>query len=614
MPGLVGFCKPDSSAVGARSALDRMARALETESRFQVALHSEPGVGLGRVGLPNQESAASLVWNEDETVCVVMEGELYDDAPLRASLDGERLRTTAQAELVLRLYERFGEACAEKLNGSFAFAIWDRRTRTLLVVNDRLGLFPIYYAQAAGGVLFGSGVRALLADPGLSRQVDKVAVGQFVVYDHMLGDRTLLAAARLLPQGTVMTVRDGALRIRPYWTLRYPEVYRPLAEADYVEQFLHHLRQAVARQKPDARPTAMLLSGGLDSRLLLGLLHEGGAQVRTLTFGIPGCDDARVASEVASAVGASHRFVELKPDWLAGLADEAVRLTDGLANVVNLHVLAPLEAESQFAQVLYKGFMGDALFGFALKRQMWGDYDSETRYRVHLGAHTEQGVVNYDDRQRAGLFTEAFKGAIGDAIGQTYRDGMERSGASQLANQRLYFDLTQRVPRMTLNGVEAARSRAVVRLPFCDNDLLDFALTVPPGFQFERYLPKAALTRHYPRLAQIPMAGTGRPLSVCARDIAVQAKTLVSWHLRRAGLGWMAARERRPYKDYDRWFRTILRPWVESILLQPRALERGYFEPDYVRRIAAEHAAGANHAVRLGALLTLELWHRQFLD
>ena len=167
---------------------------------------------------------------------------------------------------------------------------------------------------------------------------------------------------------------------------------------------------------------------------------------------------------------------------------------------------------------------------------------------------------------------------------------------------------------MTLNGVEVARSRAIVRLPFCDNDLVDFALTVPPGFLFERYLPKAALVTYYPRLAQIPVAGTGRPLTSCLRDVTVQFKSLVSWHLRKSGLGWLAPRERRPYKDYDKWFRTLLRPWVEGILLQPRTLDRGYFRPEYVRQIAAEHMAGTNHAVRIGALLTVELWHRQFVD
>ena len=209
------------------------------------------------------------------------------------------------------------------------------------------------------------------------------------------------------------------------------------------------------------------------------------ADIQTLTFGIPGCDDARIASEVAAALGTSHQFLELKPDWLLGLAEEAVRITDGLGNIVNLHVLAPLEANGRSDQVLYKGYLGDALLGYALKRQMWGDYEAETRYQVHMGVHGEHGVVNYDRLEQTKLFTESFQDQVGHAVCQAYREGMDKSGSSQLANQRLYFDLTQRVPRMTLNGVEAARgpsrhSSAVLRQRsdrFCPDRASGFSLS-----------------------------------------------------------------------------------------------------------------------------------------
>lgn len=593
-----------------------MAKALESDSRFQATLHDEAGAGLGHVGLKAQGGPSRLVWNHDESVCLVLEGEIYDVPALERSLAGEPAPRAgrSQAELLLRLYERFGDEFASRLNGAFVVAIWNGRARRLTVANDRQGQCPVYYARVNGGVLFAAGVRALLADPDLNRSVDKVAVNQFLVYDHMLDDRTLVDAVRLLPQASLLTHENGQTTVRPYWTLRYPESYEPQPEAAYIEQFMHHLRQAVERQKPDDRPSGVLLSGGLDSRILLGLLKGFDNRIETLTFGIPGCDDARVASEVAAALGTRHTFLELRPDWLRHLADEAVRLTDGLGNIVNLHVLAPLEAQGRSDQVFYKGYLGDALLGYALKRQMWADYEGETRYQVHHAVHGEHGVINYDQPAQSRLFTERFRADVGGAVGQAYRDGMDRSGSSQLANQRLYFDLTQRAPRMTLNGVQVARARGVVRLPFCDNDLVDFVLTVPPGFLFERFLQKAALIKYFPGLAKIPLEGTGRPMLTCARDVMIQTKGLLSWHLRRAGLGWLVPREGRPYKDYDTWFRTILRPWVEDTLLQPRALERGYLQPEYIRQLVAEQMGGANHGVRIGGLLTLELWHRQFLD
>jgi asparagine synthase (glutamine-hydrolysing) len=593
-----------------------MAQALEADPRYAVALHHEGGVGLGRVGLPSFGSQHEVVWNREQTRCLVLEGELYDVARLRQSLSeaGDRSEIRNQAALLLALYERFGADAIATLNGAFVAAMWDRQARQLVVFNDRLGLFPLYYARVGEDLLFGSGVRALLADPALNRAVDHVAINQFLVFDHVLDDRTMLSSVRLLPQGSILTLRDGRLCIRRYWTPRYPEVYEPQAEEAYVEQFAHYLRQAVARQQPDDRPTAVLLSGGLDSRLLLGPLVEQGHDVQTLTFGIPGCDDASVAAELAKRLGTRHRFFELKADWLLEKAGEAVRVTDGLANIVNMHVLATSEEQGRHAEVVYKGFLGDAILGFALKPQMWGDYSRDTSYDVHLAVHRSHGVINYDEREQGRLLTDAFRASVGDGVARAYRTGMDKAGVSQLANQRLYFDLTQRVPRMTLNGVEAARGRTVVRLPFADNDLVDFVLGVPPGFLFERRLPKAALVKYFPKLAQIPLASTGRPLTSCSRDIYIQARQLLAWHLRKHGLGWLAGRERQPYKDYDKWFRNGLRPWAEGVLLEPRTLNRGYFRPDSIRRLLAEHASGTNHAVRLGALLTVELWHRQFVD
>lgn len=593
-----------------------MGHALEPEDRFVRARHWEEGFGFARVGLDRFGSGGEVVWNADRSRALLFEGELYDAGVLEQELRAAGWQGTAanQGSLLLAAYEQLGVAGLDRLHGAFCAAVWDPQQRQLVLFNDRFGLFPLYYARVGAGVVFGSGVRALLADPQLDRRVDLVAINEFLVYDHLLDDRTLLENVRLLPQSSVLTCAEGRFSIEPFWTLQYPTTYMPQSEPAYVEGLLHHLRASVKRQRPAGEPAAVLLSGGLDSRLLLGLLTEIGEKVDGLTFGVPGCDDARVAAEVAAAVRAPYHFFELPPDWLKHKAFEAVRLTDGMGNVVNLHALATLEPEAARARVLYKGFMGDALLGFAIKRQMWADYPPDVAVEVHHGVHNEQGVINYDSAEQAKLLTDDFRANVGTAVSDAYRAGMDRAKVAQLANQRLYFDFTQRVPRMTLNGVEVVRSRAIARVPFCDNDLLDFALTVPPGFLFERYLPKMVLTRHFTELAQIPVAGTGRPLAFCARDLAVQTRDLLAWHLGRVGLGSLVARPRRPYKDYNGWFRGVLRGWVEELLLDKRALDRGYFRPEYIKQLVAEHMNGTNHAVRLGALLTLEIWHRQFLD
>jgi asparagine synthase (glutamine-hydrolysing) len=202
---------------------------------------------------------------------------------------------------------------------------------------------------------------------------------------------------------------------------------------------------------------------------------------------------------------------------------------------------------------------------------------------------------------------------VGGAVLDSYRAGMDEAGSTQLADQRIYFDYRQRVPRMTINGVEAVRSRAAVRLPFCNYELIDFAISLPPGLRYQRRLMRNAFIRYFPKLAQIPLPDTGLPMTACARDLWLRTEDWLRWHLSNR-FASVSPTRKRPYKDYNLWFRTILRPWVEEILLAPRALERGYFQPDYIRQLVNEHMSGVNHAIRIGALISLELWHRQFID
>ena len=532
-----------------------------------------------------------------------------------------QFQTESDAELALYLYETYGEDFAEQLNGQFAIAIWDGLERKMVVINDRLSNQPVYYALTQNGLIFASGVRALLVDPALSRQTDRLAIAQFLTFDHALDDRTLLEDVKLLPQASVLTFHQGdsgagMIDIHPYWTLKYAQTYALCSESEFVEELKHLIKQAVTRQAVGGLPLGILLSGGLDSRVVLGELVQilPGDQLHTFTWGIPGCDDARAAKELAKVSHTHHHFFELRPDWLLDLADEAVRITDGMGNVTNLHALSTAKEESQRAKVVFKGFMGDAMLGYALMKRFWGDYDDETWFRAHLQTHNEHGVIAFNPQDHKRLFTGEFQHEVGDGVFESYRAGLKRAGSHQLAVQRLYFDMTQRVPRMTLNGVEVMRSFAPVRLPFCDNDLYDFTLRVPPGYLFERRLSVRAFSEAHPALAKVPIAYDGMPLIACSREIKVRAWKLIQWHLRNHGLDKLAGPYSRPYKDYNLWFRTLLRPWVEGTLLNPAALGRGYFNPDYVRKLVAEHMAGADHAIRLGAFLSLELWHRQFID
>lgn len=619
MPGIIGYI--GSLPEGLSSVfLEKMARDLEPESRFKVDLYQGETIGLGRVtlGIANPESQP--IWNEDETICLVMEGEVYDVEPIIGALvqHGHHFRYNNDAEILLHLYEEQGEDFAAKLNGAFVAAIWDSRVKKLVLVNDRWGLYPLYYARVDGRLIFASGVRALLVDPSLPRVTDCVAIAEFLTFDHVLYDRTLLEAVRLLPQASMLVFADGNMRIQPYWKLRFADPYPVRDEHDLLEEFLGLLHQAVARRAHHLDlSTGILLSGGLDSRFITAFLCKvlSPRKVRGFTWGVPGCDDLRYARRISAVTGIQHHYLELKPDWLLEKASEAVCITDGLSNLVNLHALATVEAEARYVQVLYKGFMGDALMGFGQRRNLWNSCDDSVAVQAAFQVFHELGLITVDLDDHEAFFTQSFLRKVGGAVLENFISGLRASGSSLPNDQVNYFYLTQRVPRMTVKGVEAVRSRTMARLPYTDNDLVEFTLRLPPGMRLERWLMKNALVEAFPELAQIPITETGLPLMICARDVLERANRVIRWHASSAGLRWIPQEwQRRPYGDYKLWFRTALRDWLEGILLNQHALERDYFHAEYVKRLISEHMGGADHTGTLGALLSIELWHRIFLD
>jgi asparagine synthase (glutamine-hydrolysing) len=488
-------------------------------------------------------------------------------------------------------------------------------TKTIKIINDRMGLHPLYYAQTGKQFLFSSGIRALLVDQNISRSVDLTAISEIFTFDHILGQRTMLSNIKLMPQGSILTFSDGNLTIKPYHFFQLTQQH-PLRTVDsYIEEYMMHMKKAIQRQYHGESGIGLMLSGGLDSRFILALMADISKHpLHTFSWSIPGSDDARFAKEAAKKAGTTHHFFELPPDWILEKGEKAIRLTDGNANIINLHAFANIEQESQITNTIFKGFLGDAMMGFGVRPRFWADYDEHTLMEVHLEAYRDYRVLTFDTPDHASVFTDSFYENTRESWFNDFKTGMLASKAKQMTDQRIYFDLTQRVPRMTINGVEVSRHRAQIRLPFADNDLLDFSLTLPPWLRLSRTLMNQAFIRYYPEYAKIPIAQTGLPMISCARELMLRNWQFIQWHLRNKGLHRLAGPQNRPYKDYTNWFRTNLRTWLENILLSERHLNRGYLKPQVIKNLVSEHMAGANHTSRLGAMLSVEIWHQQNID
>lgn len=613
MPGLIGFVSEFSPDVAIQLLTD-MAHALHPEEGYHVDLYHDEDVGLGRISLDMTGPETQPIWNEDRSICIVMEGEVFDYQDWKEKLItiGHNFRSQSDAEFVLHLYEEIGKDFALRLNGAFSVAIWNVKEKRLVIANDRFGLRPIYYTTHHGSIFFASGMRALFVDPHLDRNIDRLAIAQLLTFDYILGNRTLLCNARLLPPASVLTFVKDRLDIHTYWKLEFHDNCQPLKETEYMEGLIYHLRQAVARQAPGDMPAGVLLSGGLDSRVIAAFLCEQHSEdsLHTFTFGIPGCDDDRLAREVAKVLGTNHYFFDLKPDFLVTLGEEGVRLTDGMMNCLAIVALANLLPQAELASVLYKGYMGDALLGGHLKRQLWSNHNEDTTVQMLF----DEACALFSLIEQKELFTEDFQSKLGDGVYESFRNVLVGSKIDLIANRQNHFDICQRQRRYILNGVELVRSRVVARTPFCDNDLFDFMLSVPPGFRLERYLLIQAFIQQYPDLAKVPITPTGIPLKLCLRDIQIRFNRLIIWHLHSIGLIRFPTTRLRPYVEYENWMRTALRSWVKETLLDGRVEERGYYKPGYIRKLISDHMNGNNHSRKLGMLITIELWHRQFID
>ncbi|MHB8134452.1 MAG: asparagine synthetase B family protein [Anaerolineaceae bacterium] len=616
MIGLFGFQK-SISYESSEFLIQKIVKTVIRNSHEQHSICVQEGFGVAHINLEFVKDDTQPVWNQEKTTAAFFIGEIFNrkDIITKYQLPVSESDQVSDTQIISLLFDKVGNSFAIDLNGPFLLLIWEKNKSKITIINDRLGLFPLYFAKVNHGVIFGTSIQGCLVDPEIPKEPDKTAIAEFLIFDHMLDQHTLVKAIKLLPQSSVMEIENNEVICRPYYKFEFLKHHSLKTDEAYIEEFIFYMRQAIKRQIDSKYPIGLLLSGGLDSRFLLAIMAENKEiDLNTFTWSIPGSDDSRYSLETARKAHTQHHFFELKPDWLLDKAEKAILLTSGNGNIVNLHAFATLEEEVNIANVIFKGFMGDAMFGFGIRPRFWADYDPDTMIEQHIEAYRDYRVLTIDPKDHQSYFTEPFFRETKDEWKEEFRTGMLACGCGQMTDHRSYFDLTQRVPRMTINGVDVVRDRAIVRLPFTDNDLVEFSLTIPPHLRYKRELMNRTFICYFPEYAKIPIAQTQLPMMHCARELWIRNKQFIQWHLRNRGLDKLAGPVSKPYKDYNKWFRTNLKHWVEETLLDSRTLNRGYLKPEEIKKIVTDHMAGKNNAVRIGALMSIELSHRLFLD
>jgi asparagine synthase (glutamine-hydrolysing) len=591
-------------------------------------LDGPAGLGHRRLSIVDVAHGHQPMSTDDGALTIVYNGEVYNHGEIRDSLQsrGVRFRTRSDTEAVLRLYAAEGAASVERLRGMFAFAIWDRRTRELFLARDRLGIKPLYYHLADDGSLaFGSEIKAVLAAPGVRAELNHAALPDYLANHAPSGTDTLFAAVRRLAPGHTLRWRDGQLTIRRYWDVHYPSEMDARSDTDLIEEFSRLLEESVRLRLMADVPLGAFLSGGIDSAAITAVmarLVDTPVNTFSVAFAEREANEFEYARTVARAFRTEHHEVIISPEQFFGAIPALVEHEDepmAHPSSVPLHFVSKLAAEH--VKVVLTGEGSDELLagygrywktvqnlslGARYERWVPSPLRAQVRRAIEARTATSQtaqrlartflvqpvGIESlyFDNfavfsraRQRALLTPEACE-RIGAADPYAaMRAAIEGADADTLLNRLLYADLKTYLHELLMKQDQMSMSASIEsRVPFLDHRLVEFASALP-----ERLKLRGALTKYILREAM--------------KDLLPEPI------LTRGKMGFPV--------PFGAWVRGSHRGWLEEMLLGERALARGLFDADYVRRLARQHVAGeANHSERLWALANFEVWQRRFLD
>jgi asparagine synthase (glutamine-hydrolysing) len=602
----------------------RMCQALVHRGPDDEGIYVRDAVGLGmrRLSIIDLAGGHQPIHNEDKTVWAVFNGEIYNFPELRAELEsrGHTFYTQSDTEVIVHLYEEMGADCVQKLRGMFAIALFDQRRQSLLLARDRLGKKPLHYALHNGRLFFGSEIKAILAVAPELSEVNQEGLLQYFYFGYTADPLTVFRKIRKLPPGCLLEYAGGRIEIRKYWDVPVFDAPHSISEPELLEQLEERLAEAVRIRLISDVPLGALLSGGVDSSIVVALMARASSMpVKTFSIGFRNqrFDETQYARAVANRFGTDHHELIVDPDIEQTLDHLSRMAEEPFGDSSMLPTYHVCQIARKYVTVALSGDGGDELFaGYdrysrAMERrnESWlpqtaaNFYRRQIHHRLPMGTygrnrfwnvllnrrdrylddvsclpalHRERSIFSEDFLQRAAALPDAFK---------PFQEIYDHAPAGNDLSRLMYLDLKTYLPGDILTKVDRM-SMAVsleVRVPLLDHAFVEWAAATPVEWKFRNGQRKYILKKLAERLG-IPGGVLHRPKQ-----------------------GFQL-----PLAD---WIRNELKEHFVALLLEPRTLSRGYFNPDAVRALVQEHLTKRrNRSGILWRMLMLELWHRNFLE
>jgi asparagine synthase (glutamine-hydrolysing) len=621
MCGIAGYAERHGRPVDA-DVVGRMTAVLAHRGPDGQAVVCRGSVGLGhrRLAIIDLSTGAQPMTNDDESLWITFNGEIYNFQELRRELEslGCTFRTTSDTEVILRAYEVWAERCVQRLRGMFAFAILDERRRELFLARDRVGIKPLVYCWDGRRFLFGSELKAILQAPGIPRDLDWDALRDYLTYHYVPAPRTIFRSVRKLPPACWLRfpVDGGEPRIERYWDLRF-EPDASVSETEWTERLRHTLAEAVRIHMVSDVPIGAFLSGGVDSSTVVALMAKSStAPVKTYSIGFDeeDFDELRYARQVAQRYGTEHYELVVKPDALDVLPELSWQFDEPFADSSSIPTYYVSKITREHVTVALSGDGGDEAFaGYgryasadALGRRLDRVLPTLLRPAFRVGARLLPpdapgqaflGVLGAGALERyfrlvtyqrpetlARLLTSDARAAMSGSSHWQWLEQQASEATGDYVSMLQQIDIRSYLPEDILTKVDKASMLVSLesRVPLLDHVLLELTAKMPPSLKL----------RH----------GRGKYiLKQAIRDLLPAALL----DRRKMGFGVPLAQ----------WFRNQLAAYVRDILLSERAAQRGLVNRDAVAGIIEQHQKGVrDHSAQIWALLSLEEWCRAWWD
>jgi asparagine synthase (glutamine-hydrolysing) len=628
MCGIAGIVSDRGLAPDDRQRVMRMRDVLAHRGPDGAGLHADDFAALGhrRLSIVDLAAGGQPLANEDGSIWIVFNGEIYNHAELRAGLerDGHRYRSRCDTETIVHAYEQYGDDCVDHLRGMFAFAIWDAPRRRLLLARDRLGVKPLYWTRRGDRLLFASEIKSLLESGLVQAQANEAAIPELLGNRSLAGDETMFRGVFKLQPGHVMTFEDGAVTTRRYWDVPEPATGPARERREDIDRFTSLLEESIRLRLMSDVPLGVFLSGGIDSSAIAALMSKMiGRPLETFSvaFKAHAFNELEYAREVSDAIGArSHEIVIDDRDFFGALPrllwheDEPIAHPSSVplyfvSRLAREHVTVVLTGEGSDELLAGYGRYPRALLNWRagavyssvvpgpLRRAIAAGVSalpgSPGRYarRSFVGMPHQAELTFFDSfagmplsRQRGLLHPRLRPFADGPhAYGATLAHFNARRKHSTL-DRLLYADMKTYLVELLMKQDQMSMAASIEsRVPFLDHRLVEFAAQLPndrklSGFSTKRILREAVKGVLPDRIVSRPKMGFPVP--------------------------------------FASWVRGPWRSVVSDVLLDPRTRDRGIVDAAAVGRLlaGAPAALGSQDADALWSLLNLELWYRTFID